>query len=169
MEPYISRGEAKLRQLSQYFTGVPCKNGHLTYRYTSSGACSGCIRAHNQPTYDQTAIERKAAKAQLVQVRLRCFVSDRNVLAASAWAMAVMRYPVLTSGDIDPQLLPQDKEGGTGLYAFYCHNEDVDTLRKLSMDMVQSHMKELNCQKVGFVNRVNEYLPPDSTPPMSFK
>lgn len=143
MQPYMSRGEAKLRQLTQYFTGIPCKHGHLTYRYTSSGACSGCIRAHNQPTYDQTMIERKAAKAQLVQVRLRCYVSDRGVLASSAWALAVMRYPVLTQGDVDPHLLPQDKAGGTGLYAFNCHEDDVAQLRQIADGMLKAHKADI--------------------------
>ncbi len=139
MLPYTNRTEAKLRQLSQYFTGIPCKNGHLTYRYTSSGACSGCIRAHNQPVYDQAAIDRKAAKAQLVQVRLRCFVSDRGVLTTSAWALVVMRFPVLQLGDVDAHLLPQDKTGGTGLYAFNCHEDDVSQLRAIADGMLKAH------------------------------
>lgn len=137
MQPYITRSEAKLRQLNQYFTGLPCKNGHLTYRYTSSGACSGCIRAHNKPVYDQTSIDRKGAKAQLVQVRLRCHENDHDALASSAWALAIMRNSVLTLGDIAPRLLPQDRAGGTGLYAFYCHAEDVSQLRDIADAMIK--------------------------------
>lgn len=143
MRPYMNRAEAKLKQMSQYFTGIPCKNGHLTYRYTSSGACSGCIRSHNHATVDQTTIERKAAKVQLVQVRLRCFVSDRGVLAASAWAMAAMRFPVLQLSDVDPHLLPQDKAGGTGLYAFNCHEDDVPQLRAIADGMLKAHKADV--------------------------
>lgn len=138
MQNIINRADAKVRQLSQYFTGFPCKNGHLTYRYTSSGACSGCIRANNNPVHDQSTIERKEAKAQLVQVRLRCHDVDREALAAAAWALVVMRYPALTMGDVDPRLLPKDKVGGTGLYAFYCHDEDVPQLRSIAAGMVSA-------------------------------
>lgn len=166
----IHRPEARAKGLKTYYTGKICRNGHDSYRYTQSGTCAQCIRdANGGGPVDPTSAARRDAKAQMVQARFRLHDVDRETFATSAWAMGVMRYPVLTLGDIDPHTLPQDKGGGTGLYAFYCHHEDVDTLRKLSMDMVQSHMGEVNCQKVGFVNRVNEYLPPDSTPPMSFK
>lgn len=37
----ISRAEAKRRGLSVYFTGKPCKHGHLSERYLS-GACREC-------------------------------------------------------------------------------------------------------------------------------
>ena len=166
----IPRPEARAKGLKTYYTGKICRNGHDSYRYTQSGTCAQCIRdANGGGPVDPTSAARRDAKAQMVQARFRLHDVDRETFAASAWAMGVMRYPVLTLGDIDPHTLPQDKGGGTGLYAFYCHHEDVDTLRKLSMDMVQSHMVEVNCQKVGFVNRVNEYLPPDSTPPINFK
>lgn len=143
MQPYMNRAEAKLKQMSQYFTGIPCKNGHLTYRYTSSGACSGCIRAHNRPVHDQTTIDRKDAKAQMVQVRVRIYDADRGVLAASAWALAAMRFPVLQLSDVDAHLLPQDKAGGTGLYAFNCHEEDVPQLRAIADGMLKAHKADV--------------------------
>lgn len=39
----MERLEAANLGLPTYTTGRPCKNGHLSYRYTKSGACSGCI------------------------------------------------------------------------------------------------------------------------------
>jgi len=27
-----------------YYTGKPCKNGHVVQRYTSNGACLECVR-----------------------------------------------------------------------------------------------------------------------------
>jgi hypothetical protein len=38
----IDRKEAKKAGLKKYFTGEPCKNGHITERYTSGGTCLGC-------------------------------------------------------------------------------------------------------------------------------
>ena len=169
MEPYISRGEAKLRQLTQYFTGIPCKNGHLTYRYTSSGACSGCIRAHNQPSNDQATLERKEAKALLVQVRLRCYEVDRDALAAAVWSFAIMRSPLITLGDVDPRLLPLDKTAGTGLYAFYCHSEDVPQVRQLADGMLKGHSIDANAGRARAIEAAQGFIEPDTTPPMSFK
>lgn len=38
----ISRAEAKREGLKRYFTGKPCKQGHVTPRYTQSTGCVGC-------------------------------------------------------------------------------------------------------------------------------
>lgn len=42
--------EAAKRGESEYFTGKPCKNGHIAFRSTVSGACKECnveyVRRH---------------------------------------------------------------------------------------------------------------------------
>jgi len=38
----VSRKEAKAQGLKRYFTGKPCKNGHISERYTSGGHCVDC-------------------------------------------------------------------------------------------------------------------------------
>jgi hypothetical protein len=43
----ISRDEAKALGLKRYFTGEPCKHGHIAERYVSSGDCLECGRARN--------------------------------------------------------------------------------------------------------------------------
>lgn len=169
MQNYTSRADAKVRGQTQYFTGIPCKNGHLTYRYTSSGACSGCIREHNKPPSDQTTMARREAKALLVQVRLRCYEVDRDALAAAVWSFAMMRNPVVTLGDVDPRLLPQDKTAGTGLYAFYCHSEDVPQVRQLADGMLKGHSIDANAGRAKAIDAAQRYVEPDTTPPMSFK
>lgn len=40
----ISRSDAKAKGLSRYFTGKPCKHGHLALRRTINGVCVECIR-----------------------------------------------------------------------------------------------------------------------------
>lgn len=43
MEPVsISRAEAKAKSLKRYFTGNPCKNGHVAQRQVSNGCCVTC-------------------------------------------------------------------------------------------------------------------------------
>ena len=48
------RTEAKREGKSFYFTGKPCKYGHVAERYTLSGGCRECKRlhdlTHNPPT-----------------------------------------------------------------------------------------------------------------------
>lgn len=42
--PIVTRKEAKAAGLQRYFTGKPCRNGHLLQRYTSKGNCPGCLQ-----------------------------------------------------------------------------------------------------------------------------
>jgi hypothetical protein len=44
MPEIITRAEAKALGLKRYFTGVPCKHGHVSYRYVSGPGCLGCVR-----------------------------------------------------------------------------------------------------------------------------
>lgn len=39
----IIRGQAKAAGLKRYYTGVKCKHGHLSERFTSSGTCVTCV------------------------------------------------------------------------------------------------------------------------------
>ena len=47
----ISRKEAIARGLRRYFTGKPCKHGHLTMRYTKSTRCIACNKTKNDDWY----------------------------------------------------------------------------------------------------------------------
>ena len=42
----ITRKEAKAQGLPRYFTGKPCKHGHIAERQTSKGVCEECHRLH---------------------------------------------------------------------------------------------------------------------------
>lgn len=43
MQPQIiSRSAARGRELTRYFTGAPCKHGHIAERYTRNGECLTC-------------------------------------------------------------------------------------------------------------------------------
>ncbi len=41
-QPVPERAAAKLAGERHYFTGIPCRNGHIAKRYTSSGMCFIC-------------------------------------------------------------------------------------------------------------------------------
>jgi len=36
-----------------FFTGQPCKNGHIAKRYTTSGQCTQCLRTALQTKMDR--------------------------------------------------------------------------------------------------------------------
>jgi phosphoenolpyruvate carboxylase len=53
----ISRADAKAQGKPTFYTGEPCKAGHLTTRATSNGMCMECKRLYMQD-YDRQRRER---------------------------------------------------------------------------------------------------------------
>lgn len=44
----ISKKEAIEKKLVKFYTGIPCKNNHLDFRYTNTGICYQCKRNRNK-------------------------------------------------------------------------------------------------------------------------
>lgn len=129
----LTRPEARARGLKTYYTGRICKNGHDAYRYTQSGTCSDCVKAANNVDVSVDMNARKAIKDQMVMIKLRGFMEDRDLLAATAYCMAISRAPELMPGDVDPKLLPQGKDdAGTALFTFACFSDDIAALRDIA-------------------------------------
>jgi hypothetical protein len=66
--PTVSRQEAIAANAARYFTGVPCRNGHVDERYVASKTCCACANI--------TANKTKAKDRK------------KYVLTSSAWARA---------------------------------------------------------------------------------
>lgn len=47
----VGRQEAQERGLKQYFTGKPCKYGHIDWRFVSSRKCLACHRSFNSEIF----------------------------------------------------------------------------------------------------------------------
>ena len=47
----ISRDEAKEQGLKRYFTGEPCRHGHLSERRTNDGKCAECVKIRRDKYY----------------------------------------------------------------------------------------------------------------------
>ena len=56
--PEVTRRTARAEGLARYFTGEPCKYGHIDQRYTSSTICLCCERErHRSEAYHQWAAD----------------------------------------------------------------------------------------------------------------
>jgi hypothetical protein len=53
----ITRSEAKAAGLTKYFTGKPCKRGHICERYMNGG-CSECSHARGRASYARNLAQR---------------------------------------------------------------------------------------------------------------
>ena len=63
----LSKKDALSPGLQQYFTGKPCKHGHVSNRYVKTGICVGCVRARkgynhkvDQPVYGPFISQQQA-------------------------------------------------------------------------------------------------------------
>ena len=116
-----ARSQAKLLFQNTYYTGQPCKHGHIAYRYTQSGACSACHKD------DHAAISNpavKLAKIKMIKFRVRIFDQDVLTFQNIALGAAMMHEPGLGPHDV---FVTQSshREAGAALYNFYCFLDDL--------------------------------------------
>lgn len=146
-----TRKQAMVDGENTYFTGKPCKHGHVTYRYVQSGSCYDCVNGSRVSINSPTAIAREArlaatasavrgkeiAKNSLVQVKLYCRDADLELFKATAYAFAVMRFPELSPGDVWAGAVHVKCDGGD-LYKVNAHVDDVGALRDLERSLQAS-------------------------------
>lgn len=78
----ISKGNAAALGMRFYYTGKPCKNGHVDFRYVSDGRCVSCRK--------QAALDYKRKRAQNVKSYDREYsrrYRSRNSHKVSAYVM----------------------------------------------------------------------------------
>jgi len=61
-----SKAVALVHGKGRYFTGKPCKHGHVEERITSSRKCTGCNRAYQSKRYKNDKKYRETARARLI-------------------------------------------------------------------------------------------------------
>ena len=97
-----SREQAKALGLKHYYTGEPCKRGHIAKRYVSSAECSECSRiqtakwdAANRERLNETKRKRRAANPEKAREREReaarkhrAADPERNRSQQAAWRAA---------------------------------------------------------------------------------
>lgn len=72
-----TRKQAIALGMKKYYTGVPCKYKHNTFRYTLTGACTGCIARYQRKIYDEIRIKNNEVKKGYIDVTVKCSV--RNI------------------------------------------------------------------------------------------
>lgn len=152
----VTRQDAVSKGLGRYFTGKPCKHGHVTQRFTSSSGCIECVHPtfvnlewqqrradalqKRQEKEDQRNIRERLAHvtARMVPIFILLNPEDLAVFRAFALAAAMMHEPTLTQSQIETRYKP--KYWGSRLrYTFMCFPGDEPTLRDFqdSLDMAR--------------------------------
>jgi hypothetical protein len=168
-----SRKEAMLLGVSKYETGKECKNGHRTYRYTQSGACSDCLRANRVMEIHggaEKAAEEKLKRAilrdavsNLVEVRLRCFTQELHFLREIVVATTRGRWPMLDKYQIVSAKPPTDQAAGTALYRFNVDPADIEQLRAVSNVLLKKHGANGNEVREKVLGKVLQMIEDEAT------
>ena len=111
--------EALAYGLETYFTGGPCKHGHVSPRDAHSRECLKCAGERFR--------EPGRLRRMTTDARVHIHPDDIEELDAIAQALMWARFP--QSSPYLARLGPKPTKRRNGIYAFRCHSEDVDTLR----------------------------------------
>ncbi len=142
---------------SQYFTGKPCKHGHIAYRYTTSGGCSDCVKSSNGQygaVGAEAALERRKALKQLQESRFRAFNSDISALKEIAASLVLARFPSLPIESATCDDRPVRREAGTAMYMLRFHGEDFGTLLAFSNSLLSAHKVDVAAARARILNEV---------------
>lgn len=141
-----SRQEAISKGLGRYFTGSPCKHGHITQRFTSSSGCVECVhptfvnhewQARRAEAYrKRSEIEKQRAErerlapviARMTSIFIVLHPLDLGVFQAFAHAAAMFHEPTLSLSHIETKHKPK-QWGSKYRHTFLCFESDVASLR----------------------------------------
>ena len=125
--------------LNKYFTGEPCKHGHIAPRYTDSGTCQECIRqnvANSHNRNHDVRENRRAAFEQLVATPVRVSAENYRRVRDLAFNLTRIRFPHVTIEDVARKLGGKDAQGGLLLYTLHMHSEDVAVVRAYADSLI---------------------------------
>lgn len=137
-----TRAEAIAAGSRKYFTGAPCKHGHLSVRYTTTMVCLGCaaMRARDNRLFLTTRLPSSDAPDQLAAWRVlvdskeverhRAHINLSHPSAAEFLRVVPRllreRYPHLTDGRLPTMAPPRPSATAKGFRAvsYFAHPED---------------------------------------------
>lgn len=130
MPATISRMNAYAKGLRRFYTGVPCKHGHVAERFVGNGGCTRCVNksmagiptrglAWNQkmaPT--PLAFSASVPASQLTDEMLQWLWAFKVLPHCTAWVEEYWRDVVPARAARETPLIPTDKCNGVPLDVF---------------------------------------------------
>jgi len=113
----IIRQEALSQGLKRYFTGLPCKHGHYSFRYTKTSQCNACINGERVPNnYHEIAKEKAAIKANFEEIKLRFRFSNSDICLNNCINLIKENYPILELNDVLVRKTPLGSDGTSAMW-----------------------------------------------------
>lgn len=158
----ITRKAASNAGRTKYYTGVPCKNGHLAERYVQSGTCAACIAVANgrdaATVSEAQATARDAiadVKNRLSRVRLLCYQADAAVVLDSCLALTLARFPMLGAAHVVGAREPAKVDGPAGFYSVLVHDDDVRILREIAAATMKARNPPVEELRIAILGKAN--------------
>lgn len=138
----VTREEAITRQSARYFTGKPCKRGHISERYTKMAACIECLH----PKFTSIESRRRGAMAlvklgekreqerlavvarSLDRIKIRLHPNDVELFESALLAAAIGHEPSMGLRHLRTRFVPKIYGKEIRLHCFRCFPEDKSTL-----------------------------------------
>lgn len=128
-----TRSQAIRGKLGEYFTGLPCKNGHIAKRYTRSGACYLCIHPDIPRPGAEQREERRVARQRMLIRRFRIADAQHSTFMAQALGLAISYEPSMEMADIRTRGKVIRLAKWAGIYAVRIFPEMEQYLRPLEL------------------------------------
>lgn len=165
-----TRKDAIASASHKYFTGKPCRNGHIAERYAQSGTCQECIAA-TRPTaaraisnierpllnpLQQANAARAELKEQIVVFKVRAYPADFPTLRNLAVTLMRMRWPVTRADDAVTFGSGTDGAGGTLLYKLKAHPEDAAAIQVVAKELIGAHKVDIPAARARIFGQVTQ-------------
>lgn len=139
-----TRKEAIQQRVTRYYTGEPCANGHVAYRYTKNGGCSDCINPKfepvDRPQREESKRHVKSLKVARKLSRHGFYLHIENLepFIALALLYSQARDSAIERRDLIANRAWVSGPDGTQLRQFWIFPEDVPALRAAERDWKQA-------------------------------
>ena len=131
----ITRNEAKERGLTRFFTGIPCKHGHVCERHTKSGTCIECGNVRSATWNKQTGYGKEYRSANAHQV------ADTNKSWRRRNPDKIRQYNATESTRITSQLNQAKRRAAANGWEFNLTKQDIvipDTCPVLGIPLLRT-------------------------------
>lgn len=91
----ITRQAAKTAGLTHYFTGRPCKRGHIDKRLVSSCACVTCVRENVREAYRRLTPDQRSEAYRNKRAYLKAWFSDNRESRLQYFRQSTALYKAL--------------------------------------------------------------------------
>jgi hypothetical protein len=128
----LTRQQAIEQRETSYFTGVACKRGHISERWTRNGGCKKCM----YPDFvSKTRLSKSDIRSGMTIRKFRVKPTDLDNFKMTLWALSMLRRKELELSDLETRREITRGPGETYIYSFWIFPADEVYLRRTEQEL----------------------------------